>query len=270
MNQLARGTPAGSAIPAEVEDVLKTTKIGYLSVISGKGELYSYPVAFHYADARVYFMTPESAAKFRFIKSNPVVSLIVDNKKLTTDACGAMIQGRARTFTVARTMMSILSLGPKMVGFAQKYPGMFTFYARGKELPDERKLYKYRLIRIDPFRIVYWQGYKFGRFVVSEKKKKKKTKTTTKADAVPGLDKGENGAAVFTELLQSADEDIPLEKFQVDHDWIARLDEAASQGILSDEERSLLRSLKGEASAARGPGVSEDEKKLLKKLRDSR
>ncbi len=38
------------------------------------------------------------------------------------------------------------------------------FYVRGKGLPDERKIYNYRLIRIDPTKIIYWLGYAFGRY----------------------------------------------------------------------------------------------------------
>src|SRR6266700_3277184 len=88
-------------IPEEVTDVLKTTNIGYLTTISKKGDLYSYPVAFYYSDLRVYFVTPISAAKYKMIKENPTVSLIVDNKQLTTNACGAMIQGRAKIVQVS-------------------------------------------------------------------------------------------------------------------------------------------------------------------------
>jgi len=103
-----------SPVPERVLDVLKTNSIGYLSVISKKGELYSYPVAFHYSGDRVYFVTPVSAAKFKIIKTNPTVSFIVDNGKVTTEACGAMMQGKARIFTVGRTLLSILSVGPKI------------------------------------------------------------------------------------------------------------------------------------------------------------
>ena len=132
-------------IPPEVTDVLKTANIGYLTTISRKGELYSYPVAFYFSNLRVYFVTPVSAAKYKMIRENPRVSLIVDNKQLTTNACGAMIQGRARTFSITRTLLSILSLGPNVAGFSKKYPGMLGFYAKGKGLPEERKLYKYRI-----------------------------------------------------------------------------------------------------------------------------
>jgi hypothetical protein len=126
-------------LPREVTDLLESADIGYLTTISKKGDLYSYPVAFYFADLKVYFVTPISAAKYKMIKENPTVSLIVDNKKLTTNACGAMIQGKARTFSVTRTIISILALGPKVAGFSKKYPGMLTFYAKGKGLPNERK-----------------------------------------------------------------------------------------------------------------------------------
>ncbi|HZY94720.1 MAG TPA: pyridoxamine 5'-phosphate oxidase family protein [Candidatus Bathyarchaeia archaeon] len=104
-------------LPDQVIDVLKKTSIGYLSVISKSGEPCSYPVAYYYSRLTVYFVTPVSAAKYKIIKNNPRISFIE--------------------------------------GFSKKYPGMLSFYARGKELPDERKLYKYRLIRIKPTKIVY-------------------------------------------------------------------------------------------------------------------
>src|SRR5438093_12106425 len=125
-------------IPSEVSDVLKTANIGYLTTISKKRELYTYPVAFYYPDLRVYFVTPVSAAKYKIIKENPTVSLIVDNKQLTSNACGAMIQGTARTFSITRTLLSILSLEPNIPALSKKYQGMLSFYARGKGLRDKR------------------------------------------------------------------------------------------------------------------------------------
>lgn len=41
-----------------------------------------------------------------------------------------------------------------MIRFAQKYPGMFTIYAKGKEHRDERKLYRYRIIKIFPSKVL--------------------------------------------------------------------------------------------------------------------
>ncbi len=190
-----------SPVPEQVLDVLKTNSIGYLSVVSKRGELYSYPVAFHYSGGKVYFVTPISAAKFKIIKANPTVSFIVDNGKVTTEACGAMIQGKARIFTVGRTLLSILSVGPKIVGFSKKYPGMLTFYARGKELPDERKLYKYRLIRIEPSKIIFWTGYSFGRFI----SKKREEPTEDSLNLTPD----EAGVELVAKLLQPSESEIP-------------------------------------------------------------
>src|SRR5207245_3080124 len=110
-----------SPVPEQVLDVLRTNTIGYLSVISKRGELYSYPVAFHYSSDKVYFVTPVSSAKFKIIKANPTVSFIVDHGKVTTEACGAMVQGKERISTAGRTLLSILSVVPSLVGFSKKY-----------------------------------------------------------------------------------------------------------------------------------------------------
>jgi nitroimidazol reductase NimA-like FMN-containing flavoprotein (pyridoxamine 5'-phosphate oxidase superfamily) len=45
-----------SEIPEKVLDVLETSRIGYLSVKSEKGDLYAYPVAFYFAGMQVYFI----------------------------------------------------------------------------------------------------------------------------------------------------------------------------------------------------------------------
>jgi hypothetical protein len=245
-------------------DVLKTNSIGYLSVISKKGELYSYPVAFHYSGDKVYFVTPVSAAKFKIIKANPTVSFIVDNGKVTTKACGAMIQGKARIFTVGRTLLSILSVGPKIAGFSKKYPGMLTFYARGKELPDERKLYKYRLIRIEPSKIIFWTGYNFGRFI--SKKRDEPTEDSL------NLTSDEAGVELAAKLLLSPESEIPGAQGFSNHDWLATLDTNVSEGVLSSDEREIIglyRSLPSQPTDAKGAAsVTAEERKLLKKSKN--
>ena len=252
-----------SPVPEQVLDVLKTNSIGYLSVVSKKGELYSYPVAFHYSGDKVYFVTPISAAKFKIIKANPTVSFIVDNGKVTTEACGAMIQGKARIFTVGRTLLSILSVGPKIVGFSKKYPGMLTFYARGKELPDERKLYKYRLIRIEPSKIIFWTGYNFGRFF-----SKRREPTRDSLDLTPD----EAGVELVAKLLQPSETEIPGAPGFSDHDWLAAIDTNVSEGTLSPDERKVIesyRSLPSQRSHVKGTGsVTNEERRLLKKSKN--
>lgn len=240
-------------IPEEVTDVLENTAIGYLSTISKKGELYSYPVAFYYSDFRVYFVTPVSAAKYRMIKENPTVSLIVDNKQLTTNACGAMIQGRARSYSITRTLISILSIGPKVAGFSKKYPGMLGFYAKGKGLPDERKLYKYRIIQITPTKILYWIGYTFGKYLP-----KKPPGIAGKL----GLAKSNDDSSAIAKLIASADEEVSSGDQQVDNDWLREVQDQAGAGKISQDEKRLLSFYKEEGTRSR---LSKDEKQLLNK-----
>ncbi len=248
-----------SPVPDQVVDILRNGKIGYLSVLSKSQELYSYPVAFHFSGLKVYFITPVSAAKFKILKANPKVSFIVDNGKATTEACGAMIQGSAKILTIGRTLMSILSVGPKIVGFSKKYPGMLMFYARGKELPDERKLYKYRLIRVDPSKIIYWVGYSLRRYIPQSK---------TKEDGLE-LHPDETGLDVTAKLLLSAGSDVPTVPIPGAHDWLAELDKTVVGGALTEEERKILSSYIGRGSQAPGirgrVGATEEEKKLLKR-----
>lgn len=244
-------------LPDQVIDVLKTTSIGYLSVISKSGELYSYPIAYYYSQPTVHFVTPVSAAKYKIIKNNPKVSFIVDNSKVTTDACGAMLQGRAKIFSVGRTFLNILSLAPKISGFSRKYPGMLSFYAKGKELPDERKLYKYRLIRITPSKIVYWVGYSFGRWTGKDID-----------DSDDSLDLPNNESSIDTVAFMFQPTGLGPRRAG-SHDWLTRLDNAP-YGFLSNEESKILR---GYQTASRTDEeiprarTSNAERTLLKKAK---
>jgi nitroimidazol reductase NimA-like FMN-containing flavoprotein (pyridoxamine 5'-phosphate oxidase superfamily) len=252
----------GFPIPDKVADVLKTTQIGYLSVTSKKGSLYSYPVAYHYSDFRVYMMTPVGSAKMKFMKANPGVSFLVDNKKLALEACGAMVQGRAKVLSMARMAASIISLGPKMMSFAKKYPGMFTFYARGKYVPDERKLYRYRFIRIDPVKFVYWTGYTFGKYVPER-------------EPSGGLHRAPDQPEVETlaGLLATADEELEPDRSPADQDWLAELNSAVSNGIISDDEMRVIGMYKtplGVADNVKQGELSAGERSILKKWKASK
>jgi nitroimidazol reductase NimA-like FMN-containing flavoprotein (pyridoxamine 5'-phosphate oxidase superfamily) len=251
-------------IPDRILDILKTSPIGYLSVTSSKGQLSSYPVAFYISDLKIYFMTPITAAKLGFIRANPTVSFLVDNHLLTTEACGAMIQGKAKVFSIAKTVLSILSLGPKVAKFAKKYPGMFTFYAKGRELPDERKLYKYRLIRIEPTKLVYWIGYEFGRYFPKKQSPPQDPLTDAPEDVK---------MEAFAQLLKTADEDLSVEgEVPASEEWLDGLETARRNGILSDDEHSVIDSYRAflrkasDSSRVRAE-VTGEERKLLRKWR---
>ena len=252
-----------SELPPEVVDLLAKSNIGYLSVRSPKGDLYSYPVAFYYSDYRIYFMTPTSAAKLRFIRANPAVSFLVDNHLVTKEALGVMMQGDAKVLSVTKTVISILSVGPKMVKFAQKYPGMFTFYAKGKEVPDERKLHKYRLIRITPAKLVFWKGYAFGRVAIKEKVKgdplaeaKDDEKMSTLASLLDGADRADDELVPNVEIMNSLPE------------WNASVKAAVKEGTISDKDRSAIESYRSflriaAESNKTTAAVGDDERQLL-------
>jgi hypothetical protein len=255
------GSAKSSSIPGQVIDVLKTSKIGYLAVTSKKGDLYSYPMTYQYSNLKLYMMTPTGAAKMKFMRANPNISFIVDNKKIALESCGAMIQGTAKILSMAKMIASIVSLGPEMVHFAKKYPGMFTFYARGKYLPDERKLYKYRFIRIDPRKIVFWTGYTFGKFMPE------------KQDQI----KSDEGSKVETmgDLLATADEEEAgeLDRSPADQDWLSELNTAVSNGVVSEDEMRIIGSYKSPIGVSENmkPGeLSAGEKSILKKWKASK
>jgi hypothetical protein len=254
-----------SSIPPQVEDVLKATQIGYLSVTSKKGDLYSYPVAYYYSNHKLYMMTPVGSAKMKFIKVNPNISFLVDNKKLALEACGAMIQGKAKVLSMGKLIASIMSLGPKMMSFAKKYPGMFTFYARGKYLPDERKLYKYRFIRIDPSKIVFWTGYTFGKYVPRGEEGMESSLDLESQDNVESL----------AGLLASADIETEgeIDKSPVDQNWLAELNSATTRGILSEDETAIIGMYKkplGVIDNVKPGELSSGERDILKKWKASK
>jgi hypothetical protein len=266
---MSEGSLSSAGLPARVVDVLKSTPIGYLSVASKKGELYSYPVAFHYSDYKVYFLTPIGSAKMKFLRANPNVSFVIDNRKITSTsdikaACGAMVQGKARIFSFARMIASMVSMGP-MGQLPKKYPGMFSFYLKGKGLPDERKFYKYRLIRIDTTKIVYWIGYDFGKYAPPRTGRKSTPFEDAKGD--PSKLEG------ITKLAaESTDEEIEIDQIPASEDWLAELKSAISKGILSEDEMRLtgMSSLFGVGENVKPGELSAGEKDILKKWKASK
>ncbi len=158
-------------LPEAISSLLANEKVGYVSTISPKGLLSTYPVAYYFDGYSIYFLTPKDSAKLKFIRDNPSVSFSVDNKLLTQEALGAMFQGQAEIFDSQGIIGTIkIWLGPRLK-YLKKYPKIASFYVtKIKELPDERKFYKYRLIRINPKKILYWEGYNWGRILCSNVK----------------------------------------------------------------------------------------------------
>jgi nitroimidazol reductase NimA-like FMN-containing flavoprotein (pyridoxamine 5'-phosphate oxidase superfamily) len=265
-------------IPPKVMQVLRKSGIGYLSVTSPKGDLYSYPVAFYFSGDNVYFVTPTGSAKFRFIKANPKVSMVVDNRDLSTEACGAMIQGEATIYNMGQMAKSLVSVVSTAKGLSDKYPGMFTFYATGKDLPDERKIYKYRFIRIKPTKILYWVGYKFGRYIAKSDRSRGRLKQLF-ADLRRDGNEGENALEAIAGMIEGQEESPEDEEtILAEEPWLRRLEKATSTGGVSDDEKRLLEmftqspSLKApemDYSPPTSAEVTDEEKSILKRWKDS-
>lgn len=255
--------PIESEIPDPVLEVLRFSKIGYLSVTSKKGDLYSYPVAYHYSSHKIFLMTPIASAKMKFMKANPSVSFLVDNKKLALEACGAMVQGKAKILSMAKMIATVYTIGPKsLLEWSKKYPGLLSFYAKGKDLPEERKLYKYRFIKIEPSKIVYWTGYSFGKYVPSK---------NPKSQQEEAIDKSNTESLV--NVLANVDEDLEPDKLPADEDWLSELSAAVSDGIISEDEKRVIGMYKNPIGIQDNPKpgkLSEGEKNILKKWKESK
>ena len=92
-------------------------------------------------------------------------------------------------------------------------------------------MYKYRLIRVEPSKIVYWVGYNFGRYFP---KGTKEDPLSTASD--------ETKMETFAELLKTADEELPVTEVEQSQEWVDNLYAAEKEGIISGDERTVINS----------------------------
>jgi hypothetical protein len=154
-------------LPEAVRNCVEENKIGYISVNTPSGRISTNAVSYYFDDNYVYFLTPREALRHKFIEKNPEVTFMVDNGELMEKSAGIMIQGKAASFHPAKLPLAPKSILPKFLKYIAKYPEGIPFYALGtlglNQLPDERKIYKYNFIRVNPGKIFYWDGYVVGR-----------------------------------------------------------------------------------------------------------
>lgn len=160
-------------LPGRILDFVREEKVGHLSVRTQKGVLV-HPIAYYCDNEGIVFGTPRGSAKLKILKKNPRVSFTVDNGKLMKEAIGITVVGKAVTYSFKSLITSTYSALRSSFGFMKKYPELLKFYVGDmSELPDDRKFYKYVFVRINPTRIIHWDGYEFGRIASRTKKKKK-------------------------------------------------------------------------------------------------
>jgi len=154
------------ALAQKVDELLRVGRVGHVATISPTGRVSSVPVAYHFDGENIFFGTPRDSPKLRFIEANENVAFQLDNGKVMQEAVGAMIQGKAEVYDAGQLLSKYRETLPAILRFSKKYPDVFVFYTRDhRKLPDERKFYKYRLVRIVPTSILYWVGYDWGRMI---------------------------------------------------------------------------------------------------------
>lgn len=154
-------------LPSSVKTTLEGNKVGYISVQTPSGRISTNPISYYFDDGYIFFMTPRASKRHKFMRKKPGVTFTVDNGKLMDNCAGIMIQGEVDFFNPSKMALSLRKVFPKFLRYLKKYPEGIPFYALGtlglKNIPDERKVYKYDFIRLNPLKVFYWDGYNFGR-----------------------------------------------------------------------------------------------------------
>lgn len=154
------------ALAQSVDQLLRSERVGHVAIITPMGRVSSVPVAYHFDGANIFFGTPRDSPKLRFLEANPNVAFQIDNGRVMDEAVGVMIQGNAEIYETRQLLTKYRETLPAILRFTKKYPDVFVFYTRDhRKLPDERKFYKYRLIRIVPTSILFWVGYDWARLI---------------------------------------------------------------------------------------------------------
>jgi hypothetical protein len=169
-------------LPPRIWKFVRKQKVGHLSVRSKYGVLV-HPIAFAISKNHMVFGTPRTAKKLELLKTNSRISFTCDNGELMKKAIGVTVIGRAETYGFNDIKKGFTQGLLSMAEFMKKYPELIKYYVKDfKELPDANKFYKYVFVRVNPTRIVHWDGYEFGR--ISKKKKKGKKGKTEPEDGL--------------------------------------------------------------------------------------
>ena len=160
-------------LPPTIWKFVQKARVGHLSVRSKYGVLV-HPIAFAIHKDHMVFGTPRSAKKLELLKDNSRISFTCDNGELMKKAVGVTVLGRAETYGLDDLKKGFTQGLLSMAGFMKKYPELVKYYIRDfTELPDANKFWKYVFVRVNPTRIVHWDGYEFGRITAKKKGKGK-------------------------------------------------------------------------------------------------
>jgi len=155
-------------LPPDVESILHREKFAYVGVCS-KNKPHVTPVIFGYDGKFLYFAVSIASAKYRILKKNRNVSLLVDmrDSKNPLNNRAILIRGKGRILgeITPKGILRMFIFGLWMIRtnllFRRKYPKYMRYYEEQKEdLPlawQNKPLLARVLVRVDPEKMTYWR-----------------------------------------------------------------------------------------------------------------
>jgi len=157
--------------PPDVESILHNERFAYVGLCS-KGQSHVTPVIFIYDGKYIYVGISVASVKYRILKENPKVSILVDMRDPTSPMKNRAVMMRGKAMILGEiTLMGILRMfiyGIWMLRvrslFAMKYPRYMKYYdTKVEELPlawQNKPFISRVMVRIEPQKITYWREAK--------------------------------------------------------------------------------------------------------------
>ncbi|MFW9913384.1 MAG: pyridoxamine 5'-phosphate oxidase family protein, partial [Candidatus Thorarchaeota archaeon] len=157
--------------PPDVESILYNERFAYVALCE-KNQSHVTPVIFVYDGKYLYFGISLASAKYRKIKKNPSIAVLVDlrDSKNVMNNRAVMLRGRAmilgevtpiglfRLYLYGLWMVRVRSL------FGRKYPRYMKYYdTQEKDLPlawQNKPFVSRVMVRVEPEKITYWREAK--------------------------------------------------------------------------------------------------------------
>ncbi|MHA1927913.1 MAG: pyridoxamine 5'-phosphate oxidase family protein [Candidatus Thorarchaeota archaeon] len=156
--------------PPDVESILYHEKFAYVSACV-KGEPHTTPVIFVYDGKYLYFAVSLASAKYRLIKKNNQISVLVDmrdetdimnNRTLLLRGKG-MILGEVTPIGIVKLYLYGLWMIRVWRMFTKKYPQYTKYYKEQTNIPlawQSKPLISRVLVRLEPEQVTYWRQAK--------------------------------------------------------------------------------------------------------------
>jgi general stress protein 26 len=157
--------------PPDVESILYHERFAYVALCE-KNQSHVTPVIFVYDGKYLYFGISLASAKYRKIKKNPNIAVLVDlrDSKNVMNNRAVMLRGQAmilgeinlhglfRLYLYGLWMLRVRSL------FSRKYPRYMKYYdTQASELPlawQNKPFVSRVMVRVEPEKITYWREAK--------------------------------------------------------------------------------------------------------------